>query len=75
MQSPNYTPTTDHLGSLNPAPAPSIDADHIRTRALGCVALAGIVLVLPVICAVFFYFAMVAALNFHSMVAAIRGVV
>lgn len=74
MQSPNYTPTTDHLGSLNPPIAPP-DTDALRTRALGCVALAGIVLVLPVICAVFFYFAMVAALNFHSMVAAIRGVV
>lgn len=50
------------------------DTDTIRTRALGCAALLGTLLLLPVICAVLFYFVSVAAQNYWAMVASVKGV-
>lgn len=57
----------------SPENTPAPNADQLRTRVFGALAIAGVVLVSPLVLAVLFYFVGVAANNFHAMIAAITG--
>lgn len=44
-----------------------------QTKALGCLALIGLLLALPLLCALFLYFVTVAVWSYHSFVQALNG--